>query len=158
MLVRRARERAGLLQSDLAEQAGTSAPTVSAYEHGRRQPRADVLWRLLEAAGLRVVLADAGTLSSRYVDLLCAAIADRIRADPDLMEAARAELDDMPQTTNTHAWEKLLAAGVPAVIAVLTSPDPDARGLKADNPFARLGIIDEDTRLSLLKEASGRGG
>ena len=31
--------------------------------------------------------------------------------------------------------------------------DPDVRGLKADNPFARLGLIDEDTRLALVHNA-----
>jgi hypothetical protein len=38
-------------------------------------------------------------------------------------------------------------------VAVLTSRDPDVRGLKADNPFARLGLIDEDTRLALVQDA-----
>ena len=62
----------------------------------------------------------------------------------------------MPDSDNVAAWKALLAAGPAAVIAVLTSRDPDARGLKADNPFARLGVIDEDTRLALLDRARER--
>lgn len=41
-------------------------------------------------------------------------------------------------------------------MAVLTSRDPDVNGLEADNPLARLGLIDEDTRLELLDRARGR--
>lgn len=47
----RARRRAGLSQLEVARRAGTSRPTLSAYEHGRKAPTADTLERLLAAAG-----------------------------------------------------------------------------------------------------------
>jgi hypothetical protein len=62
----------------------------------------------------------------------------------------------MRPSDNVDAWRSLLDAGPSAVVAVLTSRDPDARGLKADNPFARLGLVDEDTRLALLRQARAR--
>ncbi len=155
-MLRTARRRSGLTQSQLAGRAHTSAPTISAYEHGTRHPRADVLLRLLAAAGLEPVLTPSVTGNARYIDLLCDALADRVRDDPDLLEDAAAELERMPDSDNVAAWKALLAAGPAAVIAVLTSRDPDARGLKADNPFARLGVIDEDTRLALLDRARER--
>jgi transcriptional regulator with XRE-family HTH domain len=53
-LIVRARHDAGLSQLDLARRAGTSRPTLSAYEHGRKAPTADTLERLLAAAGFRL--------------------------------------------------------------------------------------------------------
>lgn len=155
-MIRTARQRAGLTQAEFAARAHTSAPTISAYEHGTRSPRADVLLRLLNAAGAEPLLVPAPRGTSRYVDLLCDALADRVRDDPEVIEQARSELDPMPVSANARAWRSLLDSGPSAIVAVLTSRDPDARGLKADNPFARLGLIDEHTRLALLDEARGR--
>ena len=155
-LVRSARERAGMTQAALADRAGTSAPTISAYEHGTRHPRADVLLRLLAAAGLEPVLVASTTGNARYVDLYCDAIADVVRADTTVLDRARDELDRMDVNDNVAVWRTVLDAGPAAVVAVLTSRDPDVRGLKADNPFARLGLIDESARLALLDRARGR--
>ncbi|MFN0281211.1 MAG: helix-turn-helix domain-containing protein [Kineosporiaceae bacterium] len=53
-VVLRARCYARLSQLELARRAGTSRPTLSAYEHGRKAPTADTLERLLAAAGFRI--------------------------------------------------------------------------------------------------------
>ncbi len=50
-LLSAARAGAGLSVSELARRAGTSRPTVSAYEHGRVSPTLDTLERLLAATG-----------------------------------------------------------------------------------------------------------
>jgi len=155
-LIRSARQRAELTQARLATKAHTSAPTISAYEHGTKQPRSDVLFRLLRAAGFEPMLVPASTGNGRYVDLFCDELAAHVRKKPDVLEQARLELDQMRPSDNADAWRSLLDAGPSAVVAVLTSRDPDARGLKADNPFARLRLIDEDTRLSLLRQARAR--
>lgn len=55
-LLREARRRAGISQSELARRCGVSRPTVNAYERGRREPGADALARLLEGAGLRLAV------------------------------------------------------------------------------------------------------
>ena len=52
--LRRAREDAGLSQSELAKRARTSQATVSAYESGRKRPSVDTLSRLLAATGRRL--------------------------------------------------------------------------------------------------------
>ena len=54
-LISEARDRAKLTQDELAKLAGTSRPTVSAYESGTKDPRADTLDRILEATGHRLV-------------------------------------------------------------------------------------------------------
>jgi transcriptional regulator with XRE-family HTH domain len=54
VLLREAREAGRSSQEELARRAGTSRPTLSAYEHGRKAPTADTLERLLVAAGFRL--------------------------------------------------------------------------------------------------------
>ena len=51
-----ARKRAGLSQEELAERAGTSRTAVCAYEAGAKDPRAETVERLLDAAGFRLEL------------------------------------------------------------------------------------------------------
>ena len=49
-LIREARHRAGLSLRALAQRAGTSHPTLLAYEHGRKDPSVGTLVRILRAA------------------------------------------------------------------------------------------------------------
>ena len=55
-LIRLARVRRGLTQRELAANAGTSQPVVSAYEHGRREPSVETLRRLIAATGEQLQL------------------------------------------------------------------------------------------------------
>lgn len=50
-LLEQARVDAGLTQEELASRAGTSRPTLSAYERGRKSPTVATFARLLSAAG-----------------------------------------------------------------------------------------------------------
>jgi len=50
-LLRTARARAGLSLRELADRAGTSHSTLTAYEQGRKTPRTDTLLRICRAAG-----------------------------------------------------------------------------------------------------------
>src|SRR4051812_7365508 len=51
-LIRDARRRAALTQTELAERSGTSQATISAYEHGAKTPTPATLARVLAAAGM----------------------------------------------------------------------------------------------------------
>ncbi len=53
-LIQQARADAGLSQRALAERAGTSQATLSAYERGRKDPSASTLARLLAATGSKL--------------------------------------------------------------------------------------------------------
>jgi transcriptional regulator with XRE-family HTH domain len=55
-LIRTARDRANLTQSQLAQLAGVTQQTVSAYETGRKEPTLPTLQRLLAAAGFELRL------------------------------------------------------------------------------------------------------
>lgn len=50
-LLERARTSAGLSQAALARRAGTSRPTLSAYEHDRKSPTLDTAARIVGEAG-----------------------------------------------------------------------------------------------------------
>src|SRR6185437_8130740 len=50
-LLEHVRASSGLTQEELARRAGTSRPTVSAYEHGRKSPTVATFARLLSGAG-----------------------------------------------------------------------------------------------------------
>jgi transcriptional regulator with XRE-family HTH domain len=50
-LLGRVRVSSGLTQEELARRAGTSRPTLSAYEHGRKSPTVATFARLLSRAG-----------------------------------------------------------------------------------------------------------
>ena len=49
-LLERARVSSGLTQEELARRAGTSRPTLSAYEHGRKSPTVATFAWLLSGA------------------------------------------------------------------------------------------------------------
>lgn len=55
-LLREARRRSGLSQSDLAARCGTSQATISAYESGRKTPSSETLLRLVEELGFELAL------------------------------------------------------------------------------------------------------
>jgi transcriptional regulator with XRE-family HTH domain len=55
-LIEHARRLAGLTQADLAELAGTSRPTLSAYESGRKSPTLATAERILSIAGFALSL------------------------------------------------------------------------------------------------------
>jgi transcriptional regulator with XRE-family HTH domain len=50
--LRSARQRAGLTQRTLADRAGTSQATISAYESGAKEPTVATFSRLLAATGM----------------------------------------------------------------------------------------------------------
>lgn len=54
-LIPEIRRRSGLSQDELARRAGTSRPTLSAYEHGRVSPTLETLQRILAAADHELV-------------------------------------------------------------------------------------------------------
>jgi transcriptional regulator with XRE-family HTH domain len=54
--LRETRRRAGLTLRALAARAGTSHATLSAYEHGHKVPTVDTLSRIVQAAGMELLV------------------------------------------------------------------------------------------------------
>lgn len=53
-LLEHVRQHAGLTQQQLASRAGTSRPTLSAYEHGHKSPTLATVERILDGAGFEL--------------------------------------------------------------------------------------------------------
>ena len=153
-MIRTARQAKQLSQRALAQLGGTSGPTVAAYEAGTKDPRASTLLRLLAAAAVDVQLVDRRPAADRFRDLLAAAIAEKIAADPVLLEQAAAVMEGgVWRSDYAEQWRALIAAGPEAVVGVLTSMHPETLPLKMDSPFALLGLVDEEERRRLLVAA-----
>lgn len=96
-LIKLARMESGLTQRELALRAGTSQPTIAAYESGRKEPSLTTLKRIVRGAGLelRIRLAqydDHDEWVRRYEERLPADALERARrVDEELREMARAE-------------------------------------------------------------------
>jgi transcriptional regulator with XRE-family HTH domain len=92
-LLERARTEAGLTRQELARRAGTSRPTLSAYEHGHKSPRLDTVERILDEAGF--ALAVERRLAFRQITTRrhrVASIPDRLSRLPLGQALARVEL------------------------------------------------------------------
>lgn len=83
--LRAIRDRTGLSQVELARRVGITASVLSAYEHDRRQPGADVFLALVRAAGLEptyVRRLDDRVQGRRLADVLALAEVLPYRARP----------------------------------------------------------------------------
>ena len=158
-LLARTRRAAGWSQRELATRAGTSGPTVAAYESGTKEPRFDTLARLLAAAGRSITVVDespARTRRARRSAALAAATAVLVEADWDrALHLARDNLDRMAATMGSgvggrwlEEWRRILDRGPVAVAEALTARSDHARDLQQMSPFA--GLLDDRMRLVVL--------
>ena len=87
------------------------------------------------------------------------ALAARVRADPALVDAARATLARWMSTCSPRArpaleeWEAVLTGPLDGVIALLTGTDERATRLRQSNPFA--GLLPNEERLSIIRRFQG---
>ena len=151
------RRRAGVTQSRLAELAGTSQPTIAAYESGSKVPNLRTLRRLARALGLeaRLQFVPATTREDRRSLALHEAIAQRLIGDPvAVMKRARSMLDLMMERHPGAApllaqWKAILRCPVSEIAEVLLDPRPRARELRQVTPFA--GILSPAERAEVYR-------
>lgn len=146
-----------MTQAELAAAAGTSQPTVAAYEAGRKSPTLKTLRRLAEAAGVEawVEFYPPMTREDRRSLALHRAIAEELRADPEsALARARRNLPLMVrvggESPALREWEVLLNRPPDALIPLLTDRSPWARELRHVSPFA--GILSGPKRAQILRE------
>jgi transcriptional regulator with XRE-family HTH domain len=142
--VRQLRRLAGVTQSRLASLAGTSQPTIAAYEAGSKTPNLRTLRKLARAVGLeaRLEFVPAMSREDRRSLALHESIAQKLLKDPDsVLPKARKTLDLMMKS-HPHAapllteWDAILRRPVPEIVAILLDPRPKARELRQVTPFA----------------------
>jgi transcriptional regulator with XRE-family HTH domain len=158
------RRRAGVTQSRLAELAGTSQPTIAAYESGSKVPNLRTLRKLARALGLeaRVQFVPALTREDRRSLALHEAIAQRLIEDPvAVTERARKTLSLMIEKHPGAApllteWDAILRRPVSEVADLLLDPRPRARDLRQVTPFA--GILSTAERTEVYKRFAASEG
>jgi hypothetical protein len=87
------------------------------------------------------------------------AVAERLRADPSLIERARRRVegwlrDGSVARPYAEAWREILAGTVDDAAHLLEDPGDRARQLRQASPFA--GFLDPRTRWSILRQARER--
>jgi transcriptional regulator with XRE-family HTH domain len=156
-VVKQIRKQAGLTQAELAAAAGTSQPTIAAYESGAKVPSLRTLRRLALAAGFELEIGVTPLLNreERRSLLLHRHIAERLKKDPGTVIAkARSNLDKMrrlhPSAGILDHWERILKGSHEEIIRVLTSMDEEARELRQVTPFA--GVLSVEDRATAYAE------
>jgi transcriptional regulator with XRE-family HTH domain len=161
--IRELRRVAGVKQTELARAAGTSQPTIAAYESGRKSPTLATVRRLARAVGLDMTVAYTSpmTREERRSLHLHRAVARRFEADPDgVLAQARLTLKRMRRTAPTsqplREWAVLLGRPVGALMQVLTDPSPWARELRHVTPFA--GVLTAAERSEVYRSFAAEEG
>ena len=157
-LVARLRRSTGLTQAALAALAGTSQPTIAAYETGTKRPSLRTLQRLASATGLGVHVAFVPHLTreDRRSLALHEWIADRLRDAPaDTLARAKANLLRMrglhPAASELlDEWERLLQGSPDALADALVNPGLHYRDLRHVTPFA--GVLSASERAAVYRE------
>jgi hypothetical protein len=89
------------------------------------------------------------------------AVAERLRADPSLIERARRRVEDWLRDGSVarpyaEAWREVLAGTVDHVAGFLEDPGARACQLRQASPFA--GFLDARTRGAILRQVRERPG
>ena len=160
--VRELRRQVGMTQTQLARVAGTSQPTIAAYESGRKSPTLQTLTRMARATGLDPVVSfvPAMTREDRRSLALHRAIADRLIAEPrSVLDRADRNLTLM-WDRNPHArdllteWRAILSRPINAIVDAMVDPGVRARDLRQVTPFA--GVLDASERKKVYQEFARR--
>lgn len=155
--VRSLRLQAGLTQEEMAAKAGTSQPTIAAYEAGVKSPTLTTLQRLAAALGfdMAVTFAPALTREDRRSLAYHESVAAALRKDPEAglslarkyLERARRAQPGAKQLW--REWEAWLALPLGELIGKLLDPGVAARDMRQVSPFA--GILNPRERVRVLK-------
>ena len=166
-ILRRLRTESGLSQRAFAQVAGTSGPTVAAYETGTKEPRLSTLDRLAASAGYRLELRlvptgrGAAQRARRERRSLAVAAATAAAVERDFSAARRLAATNLRRAGEVVGdndaqqwiaeWHTVLERGPKAVRATLLDPTPHGHDMRQMTPFA--GLLTEDARHAALAAA-----
>jgi len=166
-VLRRLRRESGLSQRAFAEIAGTSGPTVAAYESGAKEPRLSTLDRLASSADYRVELrlvplgrgaAQRARRERRSLAVAAATAAAvernfetaRRRAEKNLNRSERVVGDNVAQQWIVE-WRTVLDRGPKAVRSTLLDQTAHGHDMRQMTPFA--GLLTDAERNAALAAA-----
>ena len=156
-IVRKLRLSRDLTQAELAARAGTSQPTVAAYESGTKSPTLRTLHRLARAASAELVVRAVPALTREDRRSLAwhEAVALALRERPDAALAlARDNLERWGRGgTSGRAlldrWRSWLTLPVPDLTLLMLDPGPVGREMRQVSPFA--GVLGAPERARVLE-------
>ena len=156
-LVRRLRLDAGMTQAELAAGAGTSQPTIAAYESGAKSPSLRTLERLAAAASVELVVRTVPPMTREDRRSLAwhHAVANRLTSRPEetLAVAGRNLERWRAQGSSGRAlrerWAPWLALPVSDLIVLMLDPGSVAREMRQVSPFA--GVLTAPERAAVLR-------
>src|SRR3990167_9461330 len=88
--IRRLRSQAGVTQQKLALMAGTSQPTIAAYEAGKKSPTLETLEKLAKSLGLEVAVSFVSPLTREDLRSLAyhQAVIEKLKSEPVVVLAS----------------------------------------------------------------------
>jgi transcriptional regulator with XRE-family HTH domain len=155
--VRDLRSLTDVTQKELARAAGTSQPTVAAYESGSKSPTLRTVNRLATSVDKEAVVVFVAPLTreDRRSLALHRAIARRLRQTPEsVLVTAQANLQRMKEQ-HPHAsslldeWGRILVRPVESIVETMVDPSTHARDLRHVTPFA--GVLSDAERTAVYK-------
>jgi transcriptional regulator with XRE-family HTH domain len=151
-------------QQAVADTAGTSQPTVAAYESGRVTPSVSTLDRLLTACGYTIdIVPDIGTPRWTRVEEKSLAIhrqiAARLLQDPEhTVKKARSNLVLLRNADRGHSarwldeWDDLLDRPTDEIVTAMLARTQHAIDLRQMTPFA--GVLTDSERRKALRSVN----
>lgn len=155
-VVRQLRRQAKVTQQVLAQRAGTSQPTIAAYEAGTKSPTLRTLENLASVLNLELKVGFAPKLSrvERRSLAYHRAVADSLQETPEkIIQRARAHLGRL-QTLHPHAaalinrWHTWLDLPLDILIKQLTDTCELTQDMRQVSPFA--GVLSAEQRKLIL--------
>jgi transcriptional regulator with XRE-family HTH domain len=156
-IVRQLRNHAGLTQHALAVRAGTSQPTIAAYEAGAKSPTLSTLQKMASALGVEMIvtLTPEMTREDRRSLAYHRAVADKLRENPvaTLNRAKRILMKMSQQSTGPkrlfERWKSWLDLPIEELISKMLDPGMGSRDMRQVSPFA--GLLSPAERVRILK-------
>jgi len=156
--VRQLRFQTGVTQEKLAAAAGTSQPTIAAYEADRKSPNLETVKNLAQACGVEAVISYVPPLTREDLRSLAyhRAIVEKLRQDPDtILAKARQNIEKMLQV-NPHAkkllnlWSQWLEFSIGDIVSCSLDVSMLARDMRQVTPFA--GVLTDEERMRVIEE------
>lgn len=155
--IRLLREQAGLTQAVLAERAGTSQPTIAAYESGMKSPTLETLSRIADSLGFELAISVVARMTREDHRSLAyhREIVRKLAASPDsVLKKARVSTRKLLERNPNAApllrrWRKWLDMPLDELFAAMLDPGTAARDMRQVSPFS--GLLSPAERTKILR-------
>ena len=156
--VRRLRTQVGITQETLARLAGTSQPTIAAYEAGQKSPTLDTLAKLAGALGLEASISFVPPLTREDRRSLAYhhAVTEKLKSAPlTVLAKARQNLKSLSRRhpdarSLLTSWRRWLDSPIDDLVRLCLDQGLFARDMRQVTPFA--GLLSADERLKIIKK------